>query len=150
MRKNAFRPTSDNRDYVLESVNAPYSSKTFEPVRGLMASLPAGNQVVWTDSALSLTCAPSVFLATGFTTAWPPNKVILNLTILVDLDLETKLITQGGPTFAAITSRSYHPGGVNTLLGDGSVRFTKSTIDGNAWRALGTVAGGEVISPDSY
>ena len=31
----------------------------------------------------------------------------------------------GGPTFAAITARSYHPGGVNALLGDGAVRFVK-------------------------
>jgi prepilin-type N-terminal cleavage/methylation domain-containing protein/prepilin-type processing-associated H-X9-DG protein len=87
---------------------------------------------------------------TGFTTAWPPNKLILNLATGNDLDIETKLVTQGGPVFAAITSRSYHPGGVNTLLGDGSVRFVKSTIDGNTWRALGTVAGREVISADSY
>ena len=27
--------------------------------------------------------------------------------------------------FAAITSRSYHPGGVNALFGAGSVRFIK-------------------------
>jgi type II secretory pathway pseudopilin PulG len=40
--------------------------------------------------------------------------------------------------------------GVNTLLGDGSVRFVKSTIDGMAWRARGTVAGGEVISEEAY
>jgi hypothetical protein len=30
------------------------------------------------------------------------------------------------------------------------VRFIKQTIDGFIWRALGTVAGGEVISADSY
>jgi hypothetical protein len=30
------------------------------------------------------------------------------------------------------------------------VRFIKSTIDGMTWRALGSVAGGEVISADSY
>lgn len=53
------------------------------------------------------------------------------------------------PSVAAATplfnARSYHPGGVNALLGDGSVRFVKSTIDGMVWRALGTVAGGEVV-----
>ena len=49
------------------------------------------------------------------------------------------------PTFSAITAAAYHPEGVNTLLGDGSVRFVKSTIDGMVWRALGTVAGGEVV-----
>ena len=41
---------------------------------------------------------------------------------------------------------SYHPGGVNLLLGDGSVRFVKDTIALAAWRALSTRDGGEVIS----
>jgi prepilin-type processing-associated H-X9-DG protein len=63
---------------------------------------------------------------------------------------EVKNEELGDPTFAAINSRSYHPGGVNALLADGSVRFVKSTIDGMVWRGLGTVAGGEVISSDSY
>jgi len=52
----------------------------------------------------------------------------------------------GGPTFAAITSRSCHPGGVMSLLADGSVRFMPQTIDGTVWRALGTVAGGELVA----
>ena len=42
------------------------------------------------------------------------------------------------------------PAGVNILLGDGSVRFIKDSVNGVAWRALGTIAGGEVISADSY
>jgi prepilin-type N-terminal cleavage/methylation domain-containing protein/prepilin-type processing-associated H-X9-DG protein len=85
---------------------------------------------------------------TGFTTAWTPNKVTGNATISA-LDIDGQREKQGGPTFAAITARSYHPGGVNLLLGDGSVRFVKTTIAGPAWRALGTVAGGEVVSADS-
>jgi prepilin-type N-terminal cleavage/methylation domain-containing protein/prepilin-type processing-associated H-X9-DG protein len=51
---------------------------------------------------------------------------------------------------ASMPPSSRHPGGVNFLLGDGSVRFIKNTIDLNSWRALGTRAGGEVISADSY
>ena len=43
-----------------------------------------------------------------------------------------------------------HPGGVNTLFGDGSVRFMKDSVNGQVWRAIGTVGGGEVISSDSY
>jgi prepilin-type N-terminal cleavage/methylation domain-containing protein/prepilin-type processing-associated H-X9-DG protein len=105
------------------------------------ATPPATGHTAWVDGNTQ---------ETGFTTAWPPNKQTLNLHNQADLDLETKLITQGGPTFAAITSRSYHPGGVNALLADGSVRFVKSTIDGNIWRAIGTVTGGEVISADAY
>jgi prepilin-type processing-associated H-X9-DG protein len=90
--------------------------------------------------------------AAGFTTAWTPNKAIIGKSFYpgMDLDLNGKNEENGGPTFSAINARSYHPGGVNSLFGDGSVRFIKSTIDGMVWRALGTVAGGEVVSTDSY
>ena len=89
-------------------------------------------------------------LETGFTTAWPPNKAILVGSPSVDVDLVSRGEKEGGPTYAAITSRSYHPGGVNALFGDGSVHFIKSSINGMTWRALGSVGGGEVISADSY
>jgi prepilin-type processing-associated H-X9-DG protein len=49
-----------------------------------------------------------------------------------------------------IGSSSFHPGGANVLCMDGSVRFIKSTINLGAWTALGTRAGGEVLSADSY
>jgi prepilin-type processing-associated H-X9-DG protein len=45
---------------------------------------------------------------------------------------------------------SYHPGGANTLLADGSVKFIKSSVAQNVWWAIGTRAGGEVVSADSY
>ena len=74
----------------------------------------------------------------------------MNRTNQADLDLMTKLIKQGGPTYPVLTARSYHPGGVNTLYADGGVRFAKSTINGENWRALGTLRGGEIISSDGY
>ncbi len=46
--------------------------------------------------------------------------------------------------------RSRHPGGVNFLFGDGSVRFLKDSIDAATFRALGTRNGGEVVGADSY
>jgi prepilin-type processing-associated H-X9-DG protein len=51
---------------------------------------------------------------------------------------------------AVMPPSSHHPGGVNLLLGDGSVKFVKDTIDRQVWRSLGTIAGGEVISADSF
>ena len=45
---------------------------------------------------------------------------------------------------------SYHPGGVNMLLGDGSVRFMKDSVALSVWRALSTRNGGEVISGSDY
>ncbi len=86
---------------------------------------------------------------TGFTTAWPPNKRISGgpSNEYPDLDLNSRRAKVGGPTFAAITARSRHPGGVNALYGDGSVRFVANGINGWVWRAQGTVQGGEVIDP---
>jgi prepilin-type processing-associated H-X9-DG protein len=45
---------------------------------------------------------------------------------------------------------SNHGGGVNLLLGDGSVRFIKTSVALNVWRALGTRNGGEVISSSDF
>jgi prepilin-type N-terminal cleavage/methylation domain-containing protein/prepilin-type processing-associated H-X9-DG protein len=41
-------------------------------------------------------------------------------------------------------ARSSHTGGVNVLLGDGSVRFVRDAVDPATWMAVGTRAGGEV------
>ena len=45
---------------------------------------------------------------------------------------------------------SLHPGGGNVLLGDGSVRFVKQSINLLSWQSLNSRANGEVISADSY
>ena len=45
---------------------------------------------------------------------------------------------------------SLHAGGVNTLFADGSARFIKESINQRTWWALGTKAGSEVVSSDSY
>jgi prepilin-type processing-associated H-X9-DG protein len=45
---------------------------------------------------------------------------------------------------------SYHPGGVNLLYGDGSVRFLKNSVNVVTLRGLITLKGGEVLSADSY
>ena len=98
----------------------------------------------------------------GMTTAWRPNTRVtasnndgkdpgsgVSLQLL-DVDVIGIPESSGGPTYAALISRSYHPGGVNVLFGDGSVHFIKDSTDGQTWRALGSVSGGEIISSDQY
>lgn len=41
---------------------------------------------------------------------------------------------------------SYHPGGINLVLLDGSVRFVSETIDWEVWRAAGTREGDESLT----
>ena len=47
-------------------------------------------------------------------------------------------------------ANSRHPGIVNVLFCDGSVRSIKSSISLNTWWALGTRSGGEIVSSDQY
>ncbi|MFM8289645.1 MAG: DUF1559 domain-containing protein [Planctomycetaceae bacterium] len=49
------------------------------------------------------------------------------------------------PRRIATTAKSYHTGGVHTLLCDGSVRFVSDNINLPTWRALGSRAGREVL-----
>jgi len=46
--------------------------------------------------------------------------------------------------------KSKHPGGSNFLFCDGSVHFTKNTINPDTYNALGSRNGSEVISADAY
>jgi prepilin-type N-terminal cleavage/methylation domain-containing protein/prepilin-type processing-associated H-X9-DG protein len=81
-----------------------------------------------------------------------------------------------GNNIPPMTSMSFHPGGVNAAFADGSVHFIKSSISSwnwqtikrvagsnpnpnctipagiqqGVWQSLSTIAGGEVISSDSY
>jgi prepilin-type N-terminal cleavage/methylation domain-containing protein/prepilin-type processing-associated H-X9-DG protein len=56
-----------------------------------------------------------------------------------------------GATYSGYhNATSNHPGGVNVGMADGSVRFVKSSIAQQIWWALGSRAGGEVISSDAY
>jgi prepilin-type N-terminal cleavage/methylation domain-containing protein/prepilin-type processing-associated H-X9-DG protein len=49
-----------------------------------------------------------------------------------------------------LAARSYHPGGVNVALADGSTRFISENIQLSTWQALGTRAGGETVDLDGF
>jgi prepilin-type N-terminal cleavage/methylation domain-containing protein/prepilin-type processing-associated H-X9-DG protein len=49
----------------------------------------------------------------------------------------------------ALSATSWHSGGVNAAMLDGSVRFFKNTINNVTWWGVGTINSGEVISSDA-
>jgi prepilin-type processing-associated H-X9-DG protein len=62
---------------------------------------------------------------------------------------KTSTMNSGTGAEVYLGARSYHSGGVNTAMCDGSVRFFKSTVNIAAWRASASTMGGEVISADA-
>jgi prepilin-type N-terminal cleavage/methylation domain-containing protein/prepilin-type processing-associated H-X9-DG protein len=97
----------------------------------------------------------------GFTTAMPPNQPVVGTsraigtgtldagqTLPMDWDWVDE--NDGGPTYMSLAATSMHPGGVNALFADGSVHFVKNSVNPVTWYALGSIAGGEVISADQY
>lgn len=90
---------------------------------------------------------------TGFTVAMPPNAVvrythagILHKQADFNSWQEGRNGSAGSPSYAMISSRSFHPAVVQAGLVDGSVRSITETIDFSTWHAIGTRAGGEVVA----
>lgn len=86
---------------------------------------------------------------TGFTTTFPPNTRVPHSAKGQHYDIDFNSLREGRsstlPTFASVTSRSYHTGGVNSLFCDGSVRYQQNAVSLVVWRAMGSRAGGEIL-----
>lgn len=89
---------------------------------------------------------------TGVTGTFPPNTKVpyTNSGVLYDVDFNSSREgkTTDKPTYAAVTARSYHPGGVGVAMADGSCRFVAETVELLVWRGLSTRSGGEVVQLD--
>jgi prepilin-type N-terminal cleavage/methylation domain-containing protein/prepilin-type processing-associated H-X9-DG protein len=118
----------------------PWTGAAYWPndtrITGLATAVAKPNSPPDTTGVLLTTCilgSPNVF---------PP-------------DLAKNSSAPGSPcwpctNWGQIAFRSLHPGGLNMAMADGSVRFIKSSISLQTYRALATRAGGEVISSDQY
>ena len=83
----------------------------------------------------------------GFTVTLPPNTVVPYMYNGVKYNIDYNSQQEGAsttrPSYAVLTSRSWHGGLVHSCLMDGSVQATSSNIDIRVWQALGTRAMGD-------
>jgi prepilin-type N-terminal cleavage/methylation domain-containing protein/prepilin-type processing-associated H-X9-DG protein len=99
----------------------------------------------------------------SFMTRFTPNKFQDYLNVLNNGDFLNQVVFcvsepvnqlpcvgGAGDNEAFAASRSRHPGGVNVLLGDGSVRFIKDSVQPQVWIGLNTILNGETLSADQY
>jgi prepilin-type N-terminal cleavage/methylation domain-containing protein len=86
---------------------------------------------------------------TGFTTTLPPNARVSGVVAGNDeadyTSCREDKTSCTGSTFAAVTSRSWHAGAVQSLLMDGSVHSISENIDLGTWRDLGQRNDGDVL-----
>jgi prepilin-type N-terminal cleavage/methylation domain-containing protein/prepilin-type processing-associated H-X9-DG protein len=121
----------------IELVSPPTDATVDDWVAVCSSLPPVSANVERTDSGRIWLLYGAIFA--DFFTSVAPNSLVP--------DCGSARHLYGSGVFAA---RSYHPGGVNAAMADGSVRWFTSTIAVRNWRALGTRSGGEVIDQGSY
>jgi prepilin-type N-terminal cleavage/methylation domain-containing protein/prepilin-type processing-associated H-X9-DG protein len=88
--------------------------------------------------------ANAVHSSAVFTTLYPPNSSLGDNTYFCQPIPQAPCLAAQSTSNQYTVARSYHPGGVNAVLADGSVRTISNTVAPLIWSALGTRAGGEV------
>jgi prepilin-type N-terminal cleavage/methylation domain-containing protein len=85
-----------------------------------------------------------------FSTLNPPNSLVADIAYGCHQAFAIAPCTPVGTGGTAnrpynLTARSYHSGGINAALCDGTVRFVATNIAANVWQAAGTRAGNETV-----
>ncbi len=134
----AFTPY--NRDGAFGTSTIPNTAAEIETLIGMGGSdKPDSGHTEWVDGRVH---------QTGFTATLPPNTLVVVPTGVTEEGDYTSCRedkTCNAPTYAAVTSRSWHTGIVNSLLMDGSVRSISENIDLQTWRNLAERNDGQVI-----
>jgi prepilin-type processing-associated H-X9-DG protein len=130
----AYHPA---RDWIANVYSSPGQNTTADDWVAMCSNLPSSAVLdARLDSGRNWLLYGSIY--STFYTSVPPNSHVPDC---------GNTSSSGDGIFAA---RSYHGGGVNAAMADGSVRYFKSSIAVRVWRALGTRAGNEVIDQTSY
>ena len=145
--------TAYNRDFGAAADNEPVPLSKTEvetlinatPVPSSSNNKANSGHTEWTDGRVH---------QTGFTTTLTPNTAVLTGATWPDNDKgfvdytncrENKSCGGTETTFAAITSRSFHPGMVNVVMMDGSSRTISDSIELKVWRAMGTRNASDIV-----
>ncbi len=91
---------------------------------------------------------------TAFTTTFGPNAsvkcVVGGQSYAADWTNQQEGKSATVSTYSAVTSRSYHVGGVHSLMMDGAIHFIGDSVDLATWQSMSTRDKGEVIADSPY
>ena len=122
-------------------MQAPEPRRSRSAIGALAGSFSTSGHTEWVDGKIH---------ETGFTTVFGPNTKVPYTTGGVTYDVDLVDCREGSatcvnPSYAAVTSRSFHVSVVHSLLCDGAVRSVSDNIDLTLWRNLGSRNDGNVI-----
>jgi prepilin-type N-terminal cleavage/methylation domain-containing protein/prepilin-type processing-associated H-X9-DG protein len=139
--RDLLKPISSVFDLALGSMNKNMPNDYYSACRSLnpvVAPLETGQGFTTDPNGVGCVWNSGYPPQTRFTTIMTPNTWSCDY-------------GNGGASIrGAHTASSRHPGGVNALFCDSSVKFLKDSIGPQTWWAIGTKANGEVVSSDSY
>jgi prepilin-type processing-associated H-X9-DG protein len=93
----------------------------------------------------------TLFVTLGPNSTAPDNMIDYNRSFCVPYNNQPEMnlpCTVGGDSENYASPRSHHSGGVNAVFCDGSVRFVQDGIDTTAWRNLGWIEDGNMVSAE--
>ena len=135
--KRGVAPDHDRRDVVQVAAALWNTAGTTAATNPNNVTPPAAcNSAASGFNLVGLQYYRGVSVASLYTHTLPPNAQGRDCVVSLSLDQ------------FHLAARSFHPGGVNVLLADGSVRFVADAVQFSAWRALGTRSGAEAVSLD--
>jgi prepilin-type N-terminal cleavage/methylation domain-containing protein/prepilin-type processing-associated H-X9-DG protein len=144
----------DSKDWKRGIFNAPSGGAWHSGVVGaqqfvsICKSLPGSTTSISSNASGYVWCAsyPWHVAVNAYTHFGSPNTVSCQNPAT---EYFGSWLTFIGPSHSAPPS-SNHPGGVNMAFTDGSVKFVKDTTNLQSWWAIGTRAGAETVSADSF
>lgn len=125
-------PAGDPDDYHV-ATNLPYATWDASPTGDKIAVPECDNRATSAYRYRGKQYYRGIVVTTFYSHTLTPNSIYRDC------------IRGTGVDRGHLAARSFHPGGVNICLGDGSVRFAAETIDEVIWRAIGSKSGGEAI-----
>ena len=145
MTAAAVPPPGPTGPYAYPDVATVLASVAAAPTSGCKlatapSGMPGGGHTHW--------CNGNSFYD-GFTTALPPNTMSPAGPLGLDSDMSSEDEDDGGPTYAAVTSRSHHPGHRERCFRRRQRAHDQELDQLSDLATLGTVGGGEVVSSDS-
>jgi prepilin-type processing-associated H-X9-DG protein len=156
---NTFVDGTSNTVIFSEWIKGPATGLPSRNSLAIVYNLTQNSDAFNTDYQFKLACDQLPILTASQNFSWKgewwtfgPTTIYShtqtpNRTSCAYADMEWEWKTRGDITL--VSASSNHPGGVNTLFMDGSVRFVKSSVSYQSWYGIATPNGGEVVSADA-